>query len=369
MFCLQPYFLRRLFFFRIKLLPLFLHPLMLIWPALCWPYTFLCPLLVMSAQGTGSPRSLSSHSIALDAECTGHASDYDNQAPAVSFGLLVDTVTVATSARSEHRWADIESECGDVQDPPPAVAAGAATCAASDMCWPTVCIEYGVMSDPLQGDASYAAPQLTRGVPIPNHIEEALDPNLLYKPRNSRQKTDGLVSMAVATFRPHLLEKQFLQDCDVHKNIIITSETTWSSHCDSSFYSSLGYCLRLSSTILREHLVPRVGYPCVAAYGVRVASQLLRRSAVHGILLFHAEADVVVHLRPDGSAASYSYALGYTILMALDGAVALLYQPYHYFPLHKLRNSRAPPLSSMHWLPYPDTPAWALHPGPRFMAW
>ena len=118
----------------------------------------------MSAQGTGSPRSLSSHSIALDAECTGHASDYDNQAPAVSFGLLVDTVTVATSARSEHRWADIESdesECGDVQDPPPAVAVGAGTRAASDMCWPTVCIEYGVMSDPLQGDASYAAPQLT----------------------------------------------------------------------------------------------------------------------------------------------------------------------------------------------------------------
>ena len=369
MFRLQPYFLRRLFFLRIKLLPLFLHPLMLLWPALCWPYTFLCPLLVMSAQGTGSPRSQSSYSLALDAECTGHASDYDNQAPAVSFGLLVDTVTVATSARPEDRWADMESECGDVQDPPPAVAAGAATCAASDMCRPTVCIEYGVMSDPLQGDASYAAPQLTRGVPISIHIEEALDPNLLYKPRNSRHNNDGLVSMTVATFRPHLLEKQFLQDCDVHKNITITSETIWSSHCDSSFYSSLGYCLRLSSTILRKHLVPRVGYPCVAAYGVRVASQLLRRSAVHGILLFHAKAGVVVHLRPDGSAASYSYAVGYTILMALDGAVALLYQPYHYFPLHKLRNSRAPPLSSMHWLPYPDTPAWALHPGPRFMAW
>ena len=187
-------------------------------------------------------------------------------------------------------------------------------------------------------DAPLEIKHIREDTPAFHNLPDALNPLALYtrKGKSIQRRGDRPCSVAVARFKSHFSRQPTLNDIEVSSNIIILTETVWSSQDQPCFYICLGVCLGISSTTAADHLAEHVGHPCVSASGIRLASQLLARVVFEGIFVFHDRALLVEHFRSDGSVAELSYASGYKLLQRLPSSIAILYQPYHYFPLRGL---------------------------------
>ena len=161
-----------------------------------------------------------------------------------------------------------------------------------------------------------------------------------------------------------------LNNGDVRDGIYIESKPLSHSAGIPCFFTAVGYCTDLLPAALMRTLAPDAASSCVMASGIRKSACKLKSFIPHGVFLFHDRIGMVLHFRPDGSVAQHSYGEGLWLMVSLPGAAALLYQPYHYYPLRKVISLAVPPLESFcEWLPAHTDAAGAPYSGPPILGW